>query len=136
MNEKRITVQWDAGRTSQNVLRGMYPQHQAEVIREAVAAGFRGWLDSGKPIWRERVEVDIIVRKAKAMDEGNLCGACKGVTDGALVGRHHGRMFLPAALPDDSPEWFKIGKISQEISPEWRGREQIVFVVRPCEGEP
>lgn len=131
MNERTITVKWDAAATSQNKLRGMGTWQMVAAIREAREAGFRGWIDSGKPVWREQVAVDIIVRKAREMDEANLCGACKAAMDGVFVGRQYGRIFLPAALPDDSPKWLKLGTVRQEVDKRWLGNEEILFIVRP-----
>lgn len=124
-----FVVHHDAGQTTQNRFRTLHWRAQHRETLKARLAGFRAWVDGGCPRLEERVRVSVVVRRARALDPGNLSGAVKGVLDGVLVGVKRGEVKLTALLPDDSARWVESVTCSQETGREWKGREQVIVVV-------
>ena len=132
-----IRVQWDAARTGENALPKSHWAPRARIMREAREAGFRGWLDAGKPVVRERVLVSARICRAYRLDSLNAWGCLKPVIDGALVGRYlapgKDHIFLPSMLPDDSDKWVKLGSVDQLIDQRYAGAEEVILFVERTE---
>jgi hypothetical protein len=113
-----ITVPVDVGLTSPNLRRYWLIEARAKKAARTTAAW--AWIAAGRPRAHGQVLVSVVVRRARAMDEGNVWAALKPVIDG---------LFVNALTPDDSPRWVKLGTLTQEISLRYRGREECVFRV-------
>lgn len=115
-----ITVFVDPGLTSPNLR--LHWRSRADRNRKAREAARWAWITTGQPRAKGPVLVSVTVRRARAMDEGNVWAALKPTLDGLLV---------DAITPDDSPRWVRLGTLTQEIQGRYRGREECVFHVEP-----
>jgi hypothetical protein len=90
----RIRVPFDIAKTDQNTLRRLKPLWQSGPIKAARTAGFRAWLDAGRPQYTSKVRVSITVRRGRRLDATNAIGACKAAMDGLFVGLKVGGVFV------------------------------------------
>jgi hypothetical protein len=122
----RITVLWDPNRYNPNRLGRM---HAAAKTRLKNAARDRAALcygACGRPKAGGPVDVEIVLRRGRALDDDNAVAALKPVRD---------VLFNDAITPDDSERWVRYLPVRQEIAAAWKGREEVVFVVRAREVE-
>lgn len=129
-----IIIPFDCQRTSQN----SFSHHgsrfsQSSANKQAHRAARAAWLAAGQPRWTCKVRLDIIVRRARAMDEVNIPGACKALIDGIFRERNHRGEWIDGALPDDSAKWLKLGSYGQEIDKKYRHNEFVVFTITPVD---
>lgn len=116
-----IRVRFDINRVSPN--QRLHHMTRARLNRMAREAGRLAWAQAGRPTSSAPVTVDLILRRARAIDQANAWAAAKGAIDG---------VFVEALTPDDSPKYVRLGTVTQETGKAWKGREECVFVVTPC----
>lgn len=119
-----ITIEYDVNRCSQN--KREHWRGRAKTHAAARTAARLAWMAAGSPrLSTQPVILDIVVRRAHWLDYFNIHGACKPLIDG---------IFNDGITRDDSHKYLLPGSITQEISKEHKGREQVVFRVRHPEG--
>lgn len=114
-----IIVSWDVQRTSPNQW-----NHWAERTRRNRAAkdtARLAWLEAGSPMATGPVVVEITVRRGREIDPDNALGGCKPLIDS---------LFKKAITPDDSRRWVSFRPVEQEAGRQWKGREEVLFVIR------
>jgi hypothetical protein len=84
-------------------------------------AAYYVWVKAGKPKARSLVTVSVIVRRGHMLDEDNARASLKAVFDG---------LFKKAITPDDSPEWVRLGTLTQEINKRWKYAPEVEIIVR------
>ncbi len=121
-----LTALVDPSRTSLN--QRLHPQERARRNTVAKQAALAAWTQAGCPKVNGPVRVSITVRRAKRLDTDNAISGCKPLIDGLFAERRRkGYPVEPGLItPDDSPEWLALGEVTQEIGPEWKGREQVI----------
>jgi hypothetical protein len=121
MEIARVTVPFDVQRTAENVTRrGGHWSARSRVMRLARELARLCWLDAGRPKAAGKVRVSVVIRRARALDTANAIGALKPLLDG---------LFVDAITPQDSPKWLEFGGCTQETAKEWKGREEVTFIV-------
>ncbi len=78
------------------------------------------WLQAGKPVSLSPVIVSVTIRRGRMLDEDNVWASLKAVFDG---------LFKNAITPDDSPQWVKLGTLTQEVGKQWKLKPEIEIVV-------
>jgi hypothetical protein len=116
----RITVPIDINDTNPNRIAGASFYTRTIRKRNAWTAARMAWIAAGKPVATGRVITHLIVRRGRALDESNIWSAAKHLIDGLFVG---------AITPDDSPKHVRLGLIEQEISPDWKAKPEVIFIV-------
>lgn len=116
-----ITVPIDVGRTSPNARLHHYERGRRN--RAAKDAARLVWIGAGRPTLDCPVIVDVVIRRARALDGDNALAACKPVVDG---------IFNDGLTPADSPKWVTFGTVTQEVGCQHKGRESVEFLVRPA----
>lgn len=96
-----------------------------------------GWIAAGRPKVDPKdfpVRVDIITRRAIAMDDANVIGAVKSAIDslfareGTKVGQK--TYYVPGLVtPDDSIKYLRMGTVEQEVDKKYKEKPQLVFVI-------
>lgn len=81
---------------------------------------YRVWLEAGRPKSGKPVTIDVIVRRGRVMDQGNIWAGLKHVIDG---------IFKKALTPDDSEKWLRLGRIEQQTGGKWRYMPEVEIVV-------
>lgn len=115
-----ITVNFDIGRTRENLLRRKHWSYRSREMGAARLHAHCAWVLAGCPTSAGPVRVSLVIRRARAMDNANCWTAAKALLDG---------IFVKALTPDDSPKWVSLGELRQEISREHKGRESVVVIV-------
>ena len=123
--EIRITVLWDVARLSPNAR--MHPGKRLRLEREAKAAAGVGYALAGHPRIDGPVDVRLLLRRARKLDDDNAIAACKHARD-VLFNRNR---FGTGITPDDDAAHVRVTGVDWETGPEWRGREEVVFIVTP-----
>lgn len=113
-----LVIPWDAGILAPNRVSHRMQRYRIGALGRR-AAGLV-WVAAGRPRAQSRVRVDITIRRARALDDDNLVSATKNLRDG---------VFNAALTPNDSPRWVTIGTITQDIGPQFKGREEVQFDV-------
>lgn len=118
-----LRVEWDPNLLSANRTQ----EHWRVTHKKKVAARRQFGLAydaAGRPVWNVPVVVDVVIRRARRMDETNARGALKCGED---------VLFKNAITPDDKPAWVAWGTVRQEIAGKWSGREECELTVWPRE---
>lgn len=79
------------------------------------------WREAGKPVSASPVVVSVTIRRGRLLDEDNARASLKAVFDG---------LFKQAITPDDSPQWVKLGTLTQEVGKRWKLKPEIEIVVK------
>jgi hypothetical protein len=132
----RIRVQFDIYRTSPNKTHYANAVWDRRARREhknaSITAGRWAWKIAGRPQAPGPVRVRTIIRRAKEFDADNATAAMKGIRDALFCGTR----FADdggAVTPDDANAWVQFERPEWEIGREWKGREEVVFVVERLE---
>lgn len=120
-----ITVRWDPATTSPNRLVGKKKGHIGRLVGSARQAAAEGYLLAGRPQIAGKVRVSLIVRRGRTMDDDGVWGGLKWCRDQLFNRTKYGH----GVTPDDSPRWFVGGGITWETGAQWKGREQVVYIV-------
>lgn len=123
-----LVLEWDLARTNPNKRPGKWGKIKANTA--ARRAGRYAWYDAGRPESDAPVIVDVVVQRARKLDQANIWAALKGPMDG---------MFVDGLTPDDNEQWLTLGTITQEPDPKWKDHERVLFHVRratPLDGAP
>jgi hypothetical protein len=121
MNETIIiTIPIDTGNLSPNKTRGLHWSKLVKLKQKVAMAVLVGWSKAGKPKLDCPVNVSIVARRARTMDEDNLIASMKMLQD---------LLFKDAVTKDDSPEWVKISGVSQEINRKYTYCPEVEFRV-------
>ncbi len=123
-----LTIHYDVGRVSPN--KRLHPFERARRISDFKLAAICAWNKAGYPESDRPVRVDILLRRARALDADNAVACCKG-WDAIMNRKKYGR----GITMDDSPRWLTLGRVDQEIAKTWKGKEQLVLTVTPLEEE-
>lgn len=115
----KLVIEWDVQLTNPN--RRLAWRLWTIIHKRARRAGRFAWEDSGWPESDARVILDVVVHRAHRLDQANIWSALKQVLDG---------VFVDGLTRDDNEKWLVLGSVKQEIAPEWKGKEQVVFLVR------
>lgn len=118
-----ITITFDIARCSPN--RRMHWRTRAREAKAARAAARWAWRISGEPRAIGPVEVSILIRRGRVMDEDNALASCKSLLDGLLN---------DGVTPNDSLAWVRHVEVGQETGKGWGQRPEVVFTVRPLAG--
>jgi len=125
-----LVVHCDVARTSPNERANKWEMtHRRGVMRLAAlqALAAAGYPESTVP-----VRLDILARRATAMDDDNIVAGSKVARDILTNRAKNGK----GIVPDDTRKWVRLGKVEQEIAPCWKGREQLCLTVTPIMEEP
>lgn len=119
-----VTVPFDPHRLSLNQrLHWRSRKSRNDVAKRAARYAY---LDAGAPSFEEPVRVEIIVRRGREIDADNALSGCKPLIDALFCRRKNGE----GIIPDDSPRWLELTIPKQEPGARWKGREEVVFLVR------
>lgn len=123
-----VRVEWDLGRSSANRVRFRHWRVVREIDQAAHLAARVGYREIGEPRPDPPVPVriDLTVRRSRRLDDDNLWAGLKPVRD---------VLFKSGITPDDGPAWVECGRLTQQISREWKGREEILVVIWPRDGD-
>lgn len=121
----RITVLWDPNLTTPNRTSRIHWGQMTKLKNRSKEAAKLGWLASGSPEAAGPVQVSMIVRRERVMDEDNIISGLKWVRDTLFNGRKNGY----GVTPDDSPQHLRLGEIRQETGKRWVGAAEVVFIV-------
>jgi len=78
------------------------------------------WLVADRPRSASPVTVNVTIRRGRLLDEDNARASLKAVFDG---------LFKGGITPDDSPQWVKLGTLTQEVGKRWKLKPEIEIVV-------
>lgn len=120
----QVTVLWDPNRFNPNRLGRMHPAAKTRLKNSAKDRAGLCYAACGRPKAGCPVDVEIIVRRARALDDDNAVAALKPVRD---------VLFNNAITPDDSARWVRYLPVRQEIAAGWKDREEVVFLIRKRE---
>lgn len=100
--------------------------------------GRAAWTDAGRPRSDRQVRISVVVRRAAPVDELNIPVGCKHFLDGFCRSKVKVKGWSEygtrrSLIPDDSWKWARWGSFDQEIRPEFKGREEIEFIIEPVE---
>lgn len=84
-------------------------------------AAYAVWLVADRPRSTSPVTVSVTIRRGRLLDEDNARASLKAVFDG---------LFKGGITPDDSPQWVKLGTLTQEIAARWKAKPEIEIVVK------
>lgn len=85
------------------------------------------WFEAGRPVAKSPVTVSVTIRRGRLLDEDNARASLKAVFDG---------LFKNAITPNDSPQWVKLGTLTQEIAARWKLKPEIEIVVEESDAKP
>lgn len=114
----RIIIPVDVNEASPN-----RPKKRAEANRirgEHNNIARRAWVEAGRPMVDGKVRVNIVIRRARAIDPFNAMACLKHVIDG---------VFRDALTVDDSEKFIEIGTLEQITAPEYKGACSVEFIV-------
>ena len=114
-----ITVPWDAGTLAPN--QRMHHMKKYRLTVGARRTAGLAWIAAGRPRATKRVQVDIIIRRARELDADNAVASLKALMDG---------LFNSSVTPNDSPRWVRLGRVTQEIDAKWKHAETVTFTIR------
>ena len=120
----RLVVPVDVNEANPNRLRTL--RQRMRVTKYHRDTAHKVWLEAGKPKSTVPVTIDVIIRRGRTMDQGNIWAGLKHVIDG---------IFKKALTPDDSEKWLRLGRIEQETGGKWRYAPEIEIVVAVAEAE-
>lgn len=119
MIARTLVVFVDVAPLSPNRTRRLHWGQRARLAHAARTEAVKAWLADYRPEATVPVDVRLIVRTSgRTMDQDNLIAACKPILDG---------LFNSAWTPNDSPEWVRLGEVTQEKCP--KGDEAVVVTV-------
>ena len=118
----RFVILFDVARVSPNQRLNRWERNRRNQAGRLNA--FNEWAHAGRPQVDCPVVVDVVIRRARALDHDNAVASLKPCLDG---------IFKDALTPDDSPRWLTLGEVRQETAKEWKGKEHVEFIVRPRE---
>jgi hypothetical protein len=113
-----ITVPVDAQRASPNQ-RGHWAK-LAKVKKEFRDAARLCWIAAGKPKVDAPVNVNVIIRRGRVIDQDNAQACLKSLIDG---------LFNDAVTPNDSRKWVLNYTVNQETGRVWQYQPEVEFVV-------
>lgn len=120
-----IVIPWDVSRTAENTTRrGGHWSQRARVMKSAREVAYLCWVMAGSPEAGCKVRVNVTCRRGRQMDTCNIVGGIKPLLDG---------VFVKAMTPDDSPRWLELGCVTQVTGKQWRGAEQVEFIITEAE---
>lgn len=119
-SEIRIIVPVDVNEANPNRLKHI--GRKIRVTKKHREAAHLAWIAAGKPTSQGPVVLDVIVRRGRVMDQGNIWAGLKHAIDG---------VFKKALTPDDSQKWLRLGAIEQETGGKWTYQPEVEFIVRP-----
>jgi hypothetical protein len=114
----RLTIPVDVNDANPNRLKKLRQKMRVTKFHRETA--YKAWLAAGKPKSAGPVMIDVIVRRGRVMDQGNIWAGLKHVIDG---------IFKKALTPDDSEKWLRLGRIEQQTGGRWRYAPEIEIVV-------
>lgn len=88
------------------------------------------WLQGERTEYKEKVRLEILVRRARTVDPDNLLAACKGLVDGLVS-----RPGQPGLLRGDTAKDVEYAPVRMETGKEWKGRECLIIYCRPIGSE-
>ncbi len=115
----RIIVPVDVNDANPNRIRNL--RQRMSVTRLHRDTARLCWLRAGKPTSSKPVEIDIIVRRGRRLDQLNIWAAMKHIVDG---------IFVKALTPDDSEKWLTPGKIEQQIERRFTYTPEVEIIVK------
>ena len=113
-----ITVPVDPQKASPNQ-RGHWAK-LAKVKKEFRDAAHLCWLAAGRPKAEGPVNVNVIIRRGRLIDQDNALACCKSLIDG---------LFNKAVTPNDSREWILNYTVNQETGRVWQYQPEVEFVI-------
>jgi hypothetical protein len=130
-SELRLTIPFDPSTSSKNA---RYSRNAArdramrrEIAANAAAAALYAWTMAGCPEWEVPVDVTLLVRRGRALDDDNALHGCAHLRD-----RIFNRVrFGNGITPDDSQRWFRWREVIFETGRQWKDRPEVVLIVRP-----
>ena len=114
----RLIIPVDANEMNPNKRRRLRDWISAKTRHKDTARAV--WLMAGRPVTASPVTVSVTIRRGRLLDEDNARASLKAVFDG---------LFKNAITPDDSPQWVKLGTLTQEIAKRWKMKPEIEIVV-------
>lgn len=121
MNAIVVRVEWDVNRLNPNFISRLHWGAITTRKNGARYAAKVAWLQAGRPRVEVPVDVEVVVRRGRALDDDNAWAALKWVRD---------VLFKDAITVDDSPRWVRYLPLRYETGKRWVGREEVVFIVR------
>lgn len=118
----RLIIPVDVNDANPNRLRTLRQKMRVTKYHRETAR--TAWIAAGKPKSTVPVIIDIIIRRGRTMDQGNIWAGLKHVIDG---------IFKKALTPDDSEKWLRLGRIEQQTGGKWRYAPEIEIVVAIAE---
>lgn len=115
----RLIVPVDVNEQNPNRRRKLRDWIRAKTAHKKAA--WAVWVKAGKPKAQSAVTVSVVVRRGHMLDEDNARASLKAVFDG---------LFKKAITPDDSPQWVRLGTLTQEIDKRWKYAPEVEIVVR------
>jgi hypothetical protein len=136
MNEQQpiaeFTIERDLALASKNrAQRYAYSGNRKEIGGQKTMAklvAIAGWRDAGSPGFYNEgpVEIELEVRRARALDSANVVHAWAPYQDALFCRKREGE----GITPDDSPQWIpQPPRIRWTVGREWKGKEEIVVRV-------
>lgn len=114
-----IPVCFDPARASLN--KRLHWRSRKRINDVAHVAATLGYVKAGCPKFTGPIIVDVLVRRARVMDDDNVLTGLKAVRD-SLVRN--------GLVPDDSSKWWRWGEVSFETGKSWKGYELVVLSIR------
>ena len=115
----RLIVPVDINDANPNRLRNLRQRMRVTKLHRDTAR--LSWLRAGKPVATGRVEIDLIVRRGRRLDQSNVWSAMKHILDG---------IFNRALTPNDSEKWLRLGGIEQQIERRYTYMPEVEIVVK------
>lgn len=115
----RLIVPVDVNDANPNRLRSLRQRMRVTKLHRDTARLI--WLRAGKPRSTGPVEIDLIVRRGRRLDQLNIWAAMKHVVDG---------IFVKGLTPDDSEKWLRPGKVEQQIERRFTYMPEVEIIVR------
>ncbi len=140
-----ITIPWDASTLSGNS--PLHPMVHRRILKQGRAAAEAVWRQQHSPVLDVPLTVHIVVRRARPMDDYRILAGTECLRDALFAKRRYEAKHLPPPpgrkrhmvverglmVPDDSPQWVKLGRVEQVTAPEHRGRETVTFIIEARE---
>lgn len=121
----RIVVPGDNAPMSPNRTRRLHWRSLHRLQSAAKTRAGTAWLAAGRPVYAGPFPavVEVTIRRGRRMDRDNATGSLKAVIDGLFKGR---------VTPDDSEAFLDLRTPLQEVGAQWKGREEVEFVILPA----